>query len=113
MVFGEVVGKVLAAGTPVWSVVQLSHSVMDPMEAHVHGAWASHAAGFSACLEGSGIVSLRGDRRLEVSHFFKGGSCNGTFLCTNKEVTNFLASVAEDVAQQRMSTLTRTAPLQS
>jgi hypothetical protein len=66
--FGEIIGKVVAAASPVNVEVALFDSVLDPIESHVDGFGSSLFDGAIGNARGAGVVSLQGSGALWVAH---------------------------------------------
>jgi hypothetical protein len=70
VMFGEVVvAEVLGTFSPVDKKLFLAHSILDPVEAHVHCFGFASADGSIGNTRSGGIVYLNGCRWLWVSHF--------------------------------------------
>ena len=89
MVFGEVVGHVVTAPSPVYKELALFDSVLNPVETHVD---CFGSLLFDCVVDDAGrtcVVCLNGGWGLRVSHFLECGAEFGAFFCIEEQSSHF------------------------
>ena len=89
VMFGEIIGLVLKAGTPVYVEVSLVYAVLDPVKSHVNGSGSLLGDGVVGKFGGCGIVGLDGCGGLWVAHFVEHCSDDFGTVAIQVEGTNF------------------------
>ena len=87
--FCVVIAFVVGAGAPVDKELTLVDTVTNPVEAHFHGAGTFLFDGVIGDAGCGGVVSFDGGGWLRMSHLFKGGAKDRSFLSIDEEATDF------------------------
>ena len=87
--FGEVVGQVVCAFSPMDEKMSLFDAIANPVETHIHGFGSALFDSFVANASCAGIVGLDGCRWLWMPHVFKGGAEHCSFFAVEEESAKF------------------------
>ena len=92
MMFGEVVGLVGRAGSPVDMELLLVNSILDPVESHVHCFGLLLSNLFVGESDSGSVIDLYWCRGLCVSHFFERVAKGDRQLCVVEQCPRFCFS---------------------
>ena len=84
-----VISQVSVSGSPVNVELFLVHSILDPVESHIHGSRADLSHSAIGNTSGSGVINLYWCWWLRMSEFFAGGANGNGFLAIKEGGADF------------------------